>query len=519
VNLFRAGQGRPLVSVEADMSVTMRVLAPAVTGEQRCHFLVHWRDSHAIQHGRTFTTWSEAAEFDAAIKAGRLPRDAPGCRAAVTFGAAAQWWLATKQATKRPSTAELYATELRCHVLPAFAEMPLADITRREVQHWINTLASSALSAATVRHIYRAVFKSVLTDAIDDGLLARSPCHRIELPAATMPAIEPLTPAQVLTLADRIDSRYEAMVWLGAGCGLRWSEAAALTRDRIHLGARAQVTIDRQLGYRPATTRHSAEAASRPLFAPPKTAASCRVVPVPATVTAALRVHLRAYPPGPDGLLFTTPQGNVLNPANWRQRIWRPWSGPHPAFQQAPPSTGSGMPMPRCWAMPACPITRFSGGSATPILARSAGTATPTPTRATARPPATRSTPPSPQPRPAASRQQRVDFVDGKVDQPPALAANSMHVSAGHKGTNGCAARDLNPEPAVKSPLYPGLRGIRLYRRLSCDAGLCTSPRFAVPGCAGHWRPVPGHTSKHRANTSAHNFGPAPRETPQLSGT
>jgi integrase len=306
------------------MSVTMRVLASAVAGERRCHFLVQWRDSHATQHGRTFPTWEEAAEFDAAIRAGRLPRDAPGRRAAVTFGTVAARWLATKQATKRPSTVDLYATELHTHVLPAFAGKPLPDITRRDVQEWVNALAASGLAPATVRHAYRAVFKSVLNDAIDDGLLARSPCYRIELPAAVPPAIEPLTPAQVLTLADRIDSRYEAMVWLGAGCGLRWSEAAGLTRDRIHLGARAQVTIDRQLGYRPATTRHSPEAASRPLFAPPKTSASCRVVPVPASVTAALRVHLLAYPPGPDGLLFTTPQGNVLNPANWRQRIWRP---------------------------------------------------------------------------------------------------------------------------------------------------------------------------------------------------
>jgi integrase len=114
------------------------------------------------------------------------------------------------------------------------------------------------------------------------------------------------------------------MVWLGAGCGLRWSEAAGLTRDRIYLGARAQVTIDRQLGYRPASKRRSPDAASRPLFAPPKTSASCRVIPLPATVTAALREHLRAYPPRPPGLLFTTPAGDVLNPANWRQRIWRP---------------------------------------------------------------------------------------------------------------------------------------------------------------------------------------------------
>jgi integrase len=96
-----------------------------------------------------------------------------------------------------------------------------------------------------------------------------------------------------------------------------------LTRDRSYLGARAQVTIDRQLGYRPATVHRSRDTASRPLFAPPKTGASCRVIPVPAAVAAALREHLRSCPPGPDGLLFTTPAGNVLNPANWRQRTWR----------------------------------------------------------------------------------------------------------------------------------------------------------------------------------------------------
>ncbi len=133
------------------------------------------------------------------------------------------------------------------------------------MQEWVKALAASGLAPATVRHAYRAVFTSVLNDAIDDGLLARSPCHRIELPAAVLPAIEPLTPAQILTLASLIDPRYLAMVWLAAGCGLRWSEAAGLTRDRIHLGARAQVTIDRQVGYRPATTRHSPDTGSRRL--------------------------------------------------------------------------------------------------------------------------------------------------------------------------------------------------------------------------------------------------------------
>ncbi len=45
---------------------------------------------------------------------------------------------------------------------------------------------------------------------------------------------------------------------------------------------------------------------------------------MPAAVAAALRAHLRSCPPGPAELLFSTYAGNVLNPANWRQRIWRP---------------------------------------------------------------------------------------------------------------------------------------------------------------------------------------------------
>src|SRR5260370_3391878 len=101
------------------MSVTIRVLAPAVTGERRCHFLVQWRDCHAIQHGRTFTTFDEAAAFDAAIKAGKLPRDAAGRPAAGTFAAAAAPWLGTKTAHQRPATAAPYPTAVPTHARPA----------------------------------------------------------------------------------------------------------------------------------------------------------------------------------------------------------------------------------------------------------------------------------------------------------------------------------------------------------------------------------------------------------------
>jgi hypothetical protein len=327
---------------------------------------------------------------------------------------------------------------------------PLPDITRRDVQDRINALAAAGLAPAAVRHAYRAVFKSVLNDAIDDGLLPRSPCHRIELPAAVLPAIEPLTPAQVLTLASLIDPRYRAMVLLAAGCGLRWSEAAGLTRDRIYLGARAQVTIDRQLGYRPPTKRHGPDAAARPLFAPPKTGASCRVIPMPAAAAAARREHLRSSPPARTGCCSPPAPGTCSILRTGGSGSGGPWSGPRLASRPALHSIASGTPTPRCWAMSAFPIMRSSGGSATPTPARSAGTAIPTPTQGTGRPPATQSTPPSPQPRPAASGQQRVDFVDRKVDQPRAGSGQHKRFRRS-QGMHGCAARDLDPEPAVKS--------------------------------------------------------------------
>jgi hypothetical protein len=61
------------------------------------------------------------------------PRTFRGCRS-INGDLSAARWLAAKQATKRPSTADLYATELRSHVLPAFASMPLPDTTRRDVR-------------------------------------------------------------------------------------------------------------------------------------------------------------------------------------------------------------------------------------------------------------------------------------------------------------------------------------------------------------------------------------------------
>ena len=154
-------------------------------------------------------------------------------------------WLATKQATKRATTAARYESHLRLHVLPTFGPMPVAAITRHDVQGWINTLARGNLGASTTGDIYRGVFKAVLNQAILDGRLAVSPCHRIELPQRVAEEVVPPTPEQVLAVIGALPLRYRAMAAIAAGAGARISETAGITISRLR-GDPVRLRIERR---------------------------------------------------------------------------------------------------------------------------------------------------------------------------------------------------------------------------------------------------------------------------------
>jgi integrase len=314
------------------MSVSARRLTDGPGGELRFHYLVRWRDVHRIEHARMFATESEAAEFDADVKAGRLePGSRPRQHRSPTFQAEAMDWLATKQATKRVRTAARYESHLRLHVLPAFGPIPVVAITRHDVQQWVNTLTQGSLAASTIGDIYRGVFKAVLNKAVLDGRLAVSPCCRIELPQVAAEEVVPPTPEQVLAVIGALPLRYRAMAAIAAGAGARISEAAGVTVSHLR-GDPVRLRIDRQL--LPARRDTSAGAGGcryagadrccRALWGPPKSAAGIRDQPVPALIASAVEAHLRVCAPAPCGLLFTTAAGAALSVANFRNRVWKP---------------------------------------------------------------------------------------------------------------------------------------------------------------------------------------------------
>ena len=104
------------------------------------------------------------------------------------------------------------------------------------------------------------------------------------------------------------------MVYVGGVIGLRWSEVAGLQVGRVDF-LRRTLTVAETL----------AEVEGRPVFADTKTRASRRTLSVPPAVLEELTAHLaRRGRPGPEELVFVSPDGGPLRGSNFRQRVGTP---------------------------------------------------------------------------------------------------------------------------------------------------------------------------------------------------
>jgi integrase len=177
------------------------------------------------------------------------------------------------------------------------------------MQAWVSSL-STTLASSTVALVY-GYAATIFRAAVEDGLIIRSPCSRINLPALEPRLIVPLAAAAVEQLADAMPGRYRALVVIGAGTGLRQGEIFGLTVDRIDF-LRREVRVDRQLTL----------TGSAPAFAALKTAASYRKVPVPSMVLDELAAHLKAFGEGLDGLVFTDDARRPLR-RNRFNEVWK----------------------------------------------------------------------------------------------------------------------------------------------------------------------------------------------------
>ncbi len=118
------------------------------------------------------------------------------------------------------------ADALRLHILPRFEKLTLAQIQPSDIQGAVNAW-TDRLGARTVRRTYD-VLRAILAYAVENDLIARTPCRGINLPRVIDRTRRLIAADEVAALAGAVGTEYACAVYLAAVLGLRWSEVAGL---------------------------------------------------------------------------------------------------------------------------------------------------------------------------------------------------------------------------------------------------------------------------------------------------
>lgn len=213
---------------------------------------------------------------------------------------------------KRATTRATNESNIKHHILPFFGPIPVALIRPLDVRRFVEGMVANGYKPSTVRTVYAAL-RAILNAAVQQEIIASSPCRGIKLPPKTRGEMRILTAEQVVALAEAIDKAYRAMVYLAGVMGLRWSEIAGLRVGRLDLLSRTLTVAE--------------TAAQVGGFSDVKTPASRRTLPIPPFLVEILAEHLaergltRA---DADELVFVSSTGGRLQASNWHKRSWQP---------------------------------------------------------------------------------------------------------------------------------------------------------------------------------------------------
>jgi integrase len=284
-------------------------------------WVARWRSPEGASREKVFDRKVDAEQHLTAVEHTKLAGSYVDPRAGkVTFRSYAERWRVSQ--VHRAATAAQIEKNLRLHVYPRIGERPIGSIRPSEIQALVKSLTvdtedRKGLSPATVEIVF-VWLSTVFKAAVVDRVIPVTPCQQIALPVVEEKHVTPLPAETVVKLIDAVPDRYRALIVLGAGSGMRISEALGLTKDRVDWPRRT-VTVNRQL---------VGIDGDSPVFGPVKnTKNRPRTIPLPEVVLLELSAHLARFGEGPDGLMFTGPRGRPLRRSTFSQ-VWSSAAAP-----------------------------------------------------------------------------------------------------------------------------------------------------------------------------------------------
>jgi integrase len=189
---------------------------------------------------------AELGRIERDIEAGRWTPPVKGARAAVTAPQTLRSYAdaGLAERTLSPTTRDHYRQVLRDHILPAFGDLPVPEITASVVRTWharlletTNRRTGRKVGPTARAHAY-GLLRTIMTTAISDELIPANSCrvHRGGS-ARTAKRMRPATLAELDVIVAATPERFRLMVLLAVWCSLRFSEPAELRRGDVDVKA------------------------------------------------------------------------------------------------------------------------------------------------------------------------------------------------------------------------------------------------------------------------------------------
>lgn len=215
----------------------------------------------------------------------------------------AKKWFTTYKSHLQPSSQYDIDNIIRNHIKPLH-NIRLKELRKSDIQQCI----TDAEGHYDIQRRIRLFMNEMLEDAIDDGLLAKNVCRKVELPS------KPAARERILTEREKeaieqcnFSLKQKCFVWLLWYTGIRPEEARALTRNDISF-KKGEITIRSAVSFD----------GEKPVLKETKTADGERVIDILDPLLPVLRAYLDSI----DTLyLFTTKSGSLMTKTSYR-RFW-----------------------------------------------------------------------------------------------------------------------------------------------------------------------------------------------------
>ena len=273
---------------------------------------VRYLDPSGKPKSKSLPTYARAEDFANKIETQKLQGDYhdPSLGRELVRSYYHRRWLDLATLRFSPSTLKLLTGHWERYVAPVFGNRKLNSLTSADISSFVVGMAknTSRYQAETALRLIR----SILGDAVQDKILARSVALSVSAPARPPHRPRCLSAPEVGTLAEAHPDRWYAFILVAAYGGLRFGGLAGLAKNRIDF-LRRKLIVDQAI----------IEVCGRNYVRPTKSGKP-RSVTLPAFVMDALAEHIRKYPPDQDGLVFCEEDGEPIRRYRFYKQVWWP---------------------------------------------------------------------------------------------------------------------------------------------------------------------------------------------------